>query len=171
MPSRRLGDKAWSRAWASGSPRPQHVWRPPHRNRRRLGTNGVGRTPTGAPRTPVAGCGEGRQKGRGPGGSRARACGKSKRGGKSTAVRPDSLFAREIYRMTHLQRVRARGEEERRQRTDLELRFAAPLLVPTSQPPLSREPALLHLRLSIRPCRGSRPCIVARCCCSPHLLV
>jgi len=169
LPSRRLGDKAWSRAWASGSPRPQHVWRPPHRIRRRLGTNGVGRTPTAAPRTLVAV--KGAKRGVAPGEVERAPAGKVRGAGNRPPVRPDSLFAREIYRASHLQRVRARGEEERRQQTDLELRFTAPLLVPTSQPPLSREPALLHLRLSIRPCRGSRPCIVARCCCSPHLLV
>jgi hypothetical protein len=38
-PSRRLGDKACSRAWASGSPQPQPVWRPPNQIRRRVGVD------------------------------------------------------------------------------------------------------------------------------------
>jgi len=60
------------------------------------------------------------------------------------------LFAREIYRPRHLPRVRARGEEERRRRADLELRLAAPLLESTGQPPL-------HLRLAVRTCCGAVP--------------
>jgi hypothetical protein len=36
-PSRRLGDKACCGCWASGSPQPWGVWRPPYTIRRHLG--------------------------------------------------------------------------------------------------------------------------------------
>jgi len=143
---RRLGDKAWSRAWASGSPRPQHVWWPAHRIRRRLGTNGVRRTPTAMPWTLVVGKGTKRivalqEVDRTPTG----------RSWKSTA-RP----SRQPLRAGNLpcESFTASGvgwlEEERRRWTDLDLRLAAPLLVSTSQ-------LALHLHLAVRPCHGATP--------------
>ena len=58
--------------------------------------------------------------------------------GNRPRIRPNSLFAWEIYRASHLPRVWARGEEERRRWAYLELRLAAPLLQSTGRPPLPR---------------------------------
>jgi hypothetical protein len=90
--------------------------------------------PRGGRQMPVVG--EGRQKERGPAGNRPRVC-------------PGSLFAWEIDHTSHSSRVRARGEEERRRRTDLDLRWAATLLVSAGRPPLPR----------------SRSSIIAHRCC------
>ena len=152
-PSRRLGDKAWSRAWASGSPRPQRVWRPPHRIRRRLGANGVRRTPTTAPRTPDAG-----RRGRAPKRARPR--------GESTARPRETSDAREIDRACassggkSTARVidRECGRGERKKEGGGRTSTSAGLLL-CSCPPAGHpcRGAGLHLRLAVRPCRGAAP--------------
>jgi len=83
--------------------------------------------------------------------------------GNRPRVRPGSLFTWEIYRASHLPRVRARGEEERRRRTDLDLCWAATLLVSTGRSPLSRSrPAS---PLGCPPLPWSRSSIIAHRCC------
>ena len=74
-------------------------------------------------------------------GRRGRAPKRARRRGESTARPRETSDAREIDRACASSggnRVRARGEEERRRRTDLDLRWAATLLVSAGRPPLPR---------------------------------
>ena len=142
-PSHRLGDKVCNRRWASGSPRPPMVWRPPHTVRRLLG--GICET-----------CGGKAPKSLWPTGINCASAPKAK-GQEST--RPILLFAREISCSRLLPRVQERerkregggqGERKRKGWAGIELCLAAPLLESAGRSPL-------HLRSALCTFRGAAP--------------